>query len=146
MRPFHAIEPDHEFVFHIRADIEPHGKGDLGNQVKLVGSRAATIVVMNKGGITSYGVGRCQWEFPFNRKLGREVARGRAKQALYAPPSILDSSYRGRAIPLLADDPKEIFAIARNVALEIINKLNWRARANGYVAEEKALDTNETPA
>lgn len=131
MRSFHAIEPDHQFIFHTRNDIPPR-KGEIGNDVELKGSRAATIAVLVKGTTVKYGVARCQWAYQFCRKLARDVAIGRAKQAfVYADPMKWDKHGTIEGVSLA--DPKEIYKAVRTSAVELIRAMSMRAEQNGYV-------------
>jgi hypothetical protein len=137
MRAFHALEPDYQYVFHIRNDQLPR-KGEIGNDIKLAGSKAATIVILKKDQRMVYGIGRCQWTYPFNRKLGRETATGRAKQALSGDVNPIDWMERGIAADFPGTmDPKEIYQMARNFAVELVNRISLRAAQNGFDLEDK---------
>ena len=135
MRPFHTIEPDRTFVFHTRRDMAPR-KGEIGNEVVLKGSRAATVVVMVQSQRMVYGVARCQWAFPFNRKLGREVATGRAKQALSRPlqgsGKLIAWTEYGIGDPIAAGSTDTaVYQLARNLAVHVVEMISRRAVANG---------------
>jgi hypothetical protein len=145
MRGFHALKPDHLFVFHVRNDFPEIPKGNIGSEVKLAGSRAATVVVVVKSRILAYGIARCQWKFPFNRKLARKVATGRALQALGT--SIKDPIHwenHGIAFGEVTSTmtEKDIYQISRKAAIRLIESLSSRAIMNGYNLhdEENMLD------
>ncbi len=132
MRSFHAIEPDHLFVFHTRRDMPPR-KGEIGNDVKLRGSRAATVVIVIWGNEMAYGIARCQWCLSFNRKLAREVAIGRAKQVLGASACAVDWLKQGlRPFDTEIKDPKAVFQVARKFAIDLVSRISLRADQEGY--------------
>lgn len=141
MRSFHAIEPDHLFIFHIRNDV-PRRKGEIGNDVTLHGSRAATVAIAIKGDQMTYGIARCQWCLHFNRKLAREVAIGRTKQAFTLLPAEMDWLKQGRAPFWVSEpDPKLVFGAARGYAIRLVKRISLRAVENGYLRPtENMLD------
>jgi len=132
MRTFHAIVPDHLFIFHVRND-EKNPKGSIAGEVTLIGSRAATVAVIVFNHKIVYGIARCQWAYQFNRKLAREVATGRAKKA-YAGMSKKIEWYNEGTLPNhdLGEDPKEIYKACRGNAIDLIKRVSLRAIQNGY--------------
>ena len=149
MRPFHTVVPDHEFVFHIRKDVPPR-KGEIGNDVSLAGSRAATVAVVIKNHHVFYGLSKCQWEYQFCRKLGRHVALGRAMHAMSLFPERQASwTDRGWADHLGYDaDAKAVYSHARAVAINIISGVSYLARAQGFdlIDKQFSLDRNTSHA
>ncbi len=104
----------------------------------LFGSRAATVAIIIKGSCAAYGVARCQWRFQFCRKLAREVAIGRAKQAMGTKVSPMDWMEKGRSEPIKGTvDAKDLYATARKMAVGIIRRISTRAIQNGWHLEDQ---------
>jgi len=134
LRQFHSIQPDFTFINHGRNDMEAPHKGDLCTRVNLPDDiRGLTICVIFKGRDVAYGVARCEWKYPFNKKLARKVAIGRAKQALdrYWDNDVEDLKWWKQGIVIMAHRPtdrKEQFASASLFAEDLVKKLQLRTQ------------------
>jgi hypothetical protein len=126
-RVFHAIVPQSSFVFHLRNDVPPK-KGDLSNLISLHnGLRGITVVVMVYMGQLSWGIGRCEWGYQFNKKLARSVAIGRAKQAFTKDFEDMEWYEQGaESFPGVGDDKDALYNFSREKAYQLIKKINER--------------------
>jgi hypothetical protein len=128
-RSFHAIVPMHSFVFHVRNDVPPK-KGDIANDVTLHnGTRAATVVVMIKNGLVTFGIARCEWDYQFNKKLARSIATGRAKQAFTKDPALMREWWKQSIHGELTKESGKDFwyEYARDHAIELVIRLTERS-------------------
>lgn len=138
-RPFHDINFESLFVFHVRNDMknqspEKAALDPMNGTILHPGLRAITVVVVVDGKDVAYGIGRCEWKYQFCRKLARTVATGRAKQALWYHGMIdhnMNANWykQGTAAFKESPDPKEKYAQAKILARTLIEKINDRASA-----------------
>jgi hypothetical protein len=131
-RPFHAIIPQSLFVFHLRNDVPPK-KGDLSNVAALTKDlRGTTVVVMiidgKQGSFVTWGIGRCEWGYQFNKKLARSVAIGRAKQAFVKDAEDMKWYEQGiEPFPGVGPEKDAMYTFSREMARRLIAKINNRA-------------------
>lgn len=152
-RPFHNVNYENMFVFHVRNDITPDPEKALKdpmNGTLLNGSmRAITVVVLIDGTDAAYGIGRCEWKYQFNRKLARAVALGRAKQALWNS-GLVDQSFnavwykQGTAHDFISSDFKSRLSQAKSLARRLIQDVNDRTAAiNAKVQVDRMKKSKE---
>ena len=84
MRAFHKLTPDETFIFHFRYDLHRPISGGVPvpmQDKELFMRRALTVAIIFVGDTAYIGVAPCSWQDQFIRKVGYQMALGRAKRA-----------------------------------------------------------------